>query len=426
MKKKLLFLVLLTSIFSVNNLSFAQNDENNKYEIVQDVKQSEAVKNVEAKDIEVPNVTVSKESNPSLKKTEFMEPDSLIPLGNSTSEFVYKKEDKTGYVNHETQIGFITSYDEISLLGSFLKIKNDGKFGLMDKQGNLILKPQFKRINLCHSGENEYFEAKINGKYRIYNTEGKLISLNEMLSITDNPAILLVNDLKSEFKSFINSFKTEKKPESVEIVVPQTNIVEVKNNIENVDEAVVDTVLKNESEVIDIVEKPQIIQKKRFTEKVKDKLTKQANKVEKMADNNAIIVDGKLYYIVMDNNKIGIKDKDGNIIIPAKYDTCDVKQLDSLFTQSVFVLSGENGYSVYNKKGEILVEPVYNKLNIYNHGNVYNFSITENLVGVLSKNGKVVGNFDLTPPEYKYTSVKNKNTDKKVVDLVKILLNISK
>lgn len=422
MKKKLVFLMLLTSFFSVSSLSFAQNEENNNYEVVQDIKQAE--KTIESNDIDVPNVTVSKENNPSLKKTEFMEPDNLIPLSNSTSEFVYKKEDKTGYVNHETQIGFITSYDEISLLGSFLKIKNGGKYGVMDKQGNLILKPQFKKINLCHSGENEYFEVKINGKYRIYNTSGNLISLNEMLSITDNPAILLVNDLKTEFKAFINSLKTEKKAEPVEIVVPETNIVEVNNEVPNTEKLAVEPVSEKTADVVEIVEKPQIVQKKTFTEKIKDKLTNQSTKVEEMSNNNnAIVVDGKLYYILTENNKIGINDNVGNVVVPPKYDTCDVVKIESLFTQSVFVLSGETGYSVYNKKGEIIVEPVYDKLNIYNHGNIYNFAIEEN-GGILKKHGKIVGNFDLTPPEYKYTPIKK--TDKKVINLVKILLNISK
>lgn len=68
----------------------------------------------------------------------------------------------------------ITNDNEEKLLfdGNLVGVKLDGKYGYIDSKGNMIIEPQFDNI---HSFEGEIAAVEIDGKWGLINTEGEFI-----------------------------------------------------------------------------------------------------------------------------------------------------------------------------------------------------------------------------------------------------------
>ena len=112
------------------------------------------------------------------------------------NEYKLIKDNKAGYINLVSKSTFLTPYDDISVTGDYVKIKNDGKYGLVDKSGNVLLPPSFQSVNVIKSDGKEYLTGKVEGKYRFYQNTGKLIPEEELYTITPTKEYLLANDLR--------------------------------------------------------------------------------------------------------------------------------------------------------------------------------------------------------------------------------------
>lgn len=315
----------------------------------------------------------------------------LIPLNSKNNiEYKYKLNNKTGYINKQTQVNFITDFDDISLIDKYLKVKQKGKFGLIDKKGNIILAPVFQKISILTFEDKEYIAAKADGKYRLYYNTGNLFPENKLYNVVQNTSIMLAKDLKPLFKAAvinnkITYSKIENKKDSKKLVY-EVNEIEIPSNIQ---------IAHIEKNVINNDDKKEIPQE----------LSKQLTFSDK--DNNLFTIKNKKFYIKKEGKNIGIMNEDKEIIIPAKYDSFVVQKPCKHLINPVFILKRNGALCVYDIKGKMIAEQVYDKINIYRNGNIHTFYV-ENNVGILTENGDEIGRFTKSGSDYKYTPTKFK------------------
>lgn len=378
MKKRIVYSLVALSAFLSSAVSFAYETKADDYQIIPE--ENLTVKNI----------------------TEYIDESKMQPINESQTEFIYKLNDKTGYLDKKTEFGFITEYDSITSLDKLLKVSNDGKYGVIDKQGNIILSPQFQKINLLTSDGNEYIEAKLNGKYKMYYTSGKLIPLNELMNITGNTTILLAKDLKPEIKEYsFGKFEETK-----------TNIaVEPKEN-ENISYEITEIPVSGKNNIID---------------SAKDIVEYEATTVIEPAvaeEKNIFNIVDKQFYFINENGKTGVLDHNKQVVVPAQYDKIAIKLPCAHYVNPVFVVYRNNLYGVLDINGNILADQTDEELFIYKNNDVYSYRLDG--TGKLTKNGEEIGTLTKTNDKYKYTA--NKFLALKphcVINLIKTILNVA-
>ena len=269
------------------------------------------------------------------------------------------------------------SYDNISEFGNYLKIKVDGKYGVIDKEGNVILAPVFQRVGIIDIDSQECFAAKVNGKYRFYYNTGKLIPEDKLYPVTQNSSMLLAKNLKPQFIAAVRN----------------NNILYKKSEYGS----------ENKNLVYEIKEIPVIkaskIVKVAQTEKNQTNLL---NYVNKTNSSDLFTLNKKQFYIVKEGKKLGINDTNNKVIVPAQYDAFNIVTPCSHFKNPVFLVSDKGIYSIYDINGNILAEQVYGKINVYRNGKVYTYSV-ENGKGILKEGTRELGEFVKSQDGFKYT-----------------------
>lgn len=286
----------------------------------------------------------------------------------------------------------LSAYDSVIALGDYFKVKKDGKYGIVDRNGNVILAPVFQKVNTFMFDGRECFIAKANGKYRVYYNTGVAVPEENLYTVSQNTSVMAEKELSPQFHAVVEKkevvyTKVEKVPETKNLVyeIKEIPIVKVKDGKVDTSTGYLNAVLKDKKDL--------------FT------------------------INKKQFYIVKENNRIGISDIDGELIIPVKYDYFSVKTPCKHFRYPVFVVSSDNVYSVYDIKGKLLAEQVYDKINIYQRGGLYTFTV-EDGQNILRKNGKIQGYFVKADDGYKYHSQRfTLFTPHKVNSLIMTILN---
>ncbi len=385
MKKKTNYLYAILLLLVVQSSVFALETKSSDYDVVPD------------NAVNVNNIL------------DLVDKTSIVPLNKENTEFVYTYNGKKGYINKDTNFGFITEYDNILPLANYLLVKQNNKFGLISKNGEVILKPDFQKINLESSNGINYFEAKQNGKYKMFYNDGKSMSLDDVFTLSQNTTILLANDLRPEFREVIEeNVKLELKDiikdtrdaksvvdsyEIAEIPVPgRVKVAQVEKKVENADET---------NDV-----------------KVSNEKTENYIQPENVSSDSEFTINNKTFYSFIQNDKVGIKNEKQDVIVPAKYNSYKV------VNGNLILVERNKAYSVYNTKGKLLAEQVYDKVNIYDKGSVYNFKIVDN-VGYISKNRKELGTLVKQNGEYVYNKTSFSLFTNNVVRLVTTILDAS-
>lgn len=359
MKKIFVLSVALLSVFSLYNPSFAFQAKSSDYVIVPEGQ--ETIVQPRVKPVQVPPL------------------EEMRPLDENNTEFIYKVDDVVGYINTKTAVHLQTDYDNILLMGDYLKVKKDGKYGVIDKEGNIILAPVFQRIGIFNQDGKEYISAKADGKYRLYYNTGKLIPEEKLYSLEQNTSMLLAKDLKPLFKS----------------AVMKNQITYTKS-----DESAYDDSFVYEIKEIPL---PGKVKTTNISENIANTESVSPETHSAVIENNLFTVKKKQYLIIKDADKIGIANVDNEVIIPAKYDAFALQTPCSHFIDPVFIVSRDNAYTIFNQKGKILAEQVYDKINVYRKGKIYTYSV-ENGVGQLKENDKQLGTITKDGDNYKYKS----------------------
>lgn len=288
-----------------------------------------------------------------------------------------------GYYNTETDNLLVTNYDDISLLNNYLKVKNGDKYGLIDKNGNVILMPIFDRVSIYTQDGKDYLSVKINGKNKLYYSTGKLIPEEELYSVSYDGIYAITADLKPEFKKYVVKARNAK--------YLTNSVYEVKEVAENAE-----------------VEIPENVQIASVEQNVVDTTPK-----VKSNDTKSIMLGKKQYIVVNDNFKIGLEDLYGNQIIPTIYDRMEITSLKN----PIIITTRNNAITAFDVKGKVLAEQIYDKINVYKYGKLYSYTETEN-GWILKSNNKEIGTLTKIGDDYTFTKNNfNLFSYKKVNDL---------
>lgn len=273
-----------------------------------------------------------------------------------------------GYYNTETDNLLVTNYDDISLLNNYLKVKNGDKYGLIDKNGNVILMPIFDRVSIYTQDGKDYLSVKINGKNKLYYSTGKLIPEEELYSVSYDGIYAITADLKPEFKKYVVKARNAN--------YLTNSVYEVKEVVENAE-----------------VEIPKNVQIASVEQNVVDTTPK-----VKSNDTKSIMLGKKQYIVVNDDLKIGLEDLYGNQIIPTIYNRMEITNLKN----PVIITKRNNAITAFDVKGKVLAEQVYDKINIYKYGKLYSYTETEN-GWILKSNNKEIGTLTKIGDDYTFT-----------------------
>lgn len=285
----------------------------------------------------------------------------------------------TGYFNSTTDQVFITNYNEMYLLGEYLKVKSGDKYGLIDKTGRSILMPIFDRVGIYTLDGKDYLSVKMNGKNKLYSTDGKLIPEEELYTISYDGVYAIASDLKPEFKKYVIKTRKSNYLSGVGYQVEEVSApkdVEVASVVENV----VDSDLK---------------------EKVVDKVDKIAEEVQEEINTKEILVGKKHYIIKESSNLLGFYTEDNKEILPIEYNKLSITNLKN----PIILAETDAEINAYNLSGKLIGKKVNKIVETYRFGKTYTYTQTENGWDIVSGK-KTIGKLEYDGVEYKFT--KNK------------------
>jgi len=82
-------------------------------------------------------------------------------------------DNKWGFVDKQGNVVVRPQFEDVGVFGEGLaSVEIDGKWGYIDKQGTLVINPQFEQ---AHSFSNGLAEVKIEGKFALIDKRGKVV-----------------------------------------------------------------------------------------------------------------------------------------------------------------------------------------------------------------------------------------------------------
>ena len=360
MKKAFLFLII-SGLFLVNTHANAESVEatENEIMVISEV-QEPKVEQKELSEVIVADLgskkfvlinnkfySLKNDDNEYLLSTDWT---GFAPLNEAGTKFKLTQKDRFFFLDTENDNALMYPATDVSLVKDYLKIFKDGKFGLIDSFGNVILEPQYERISITNFNNEEFIVAKKDGKNNIYYNTGNIVPEEELYSVSiDSSLSLLAKDIKPVIKT--NYLKSTYKR------------------------------LEDENKMSYKLEELNI-EKNELSDKT-------------------VTIKNKTYYVTSDEKKIGLSTMSNKRILPAEYDKITIKNLSGKFTTPVLLAKKEGKHFIYNVKGNLLAEESDNKINIYKYGKVFTYQD-----GIVYKDSVKIGELIEENNEYKFEKTK--------------------
>ncbi len=275
---------------------------------------------------------------------------SFSPLNEAGTKFKLTQKDRFFFLDTENGNSLMYPASDVSLLGDYLKIYKNNKYGLIDNYGNVILETEYERINVSKFNEEEFIVGKKDGKNLIYYNTGDIVPETELYTVSkDTTLSLLARDIKPIIKT--NYLKSTYKK------------------------------LEDESKMTYKLEELNI-EKNELSDKT-------------------ITIKNKTYYVTSDEKKIGLSSLSNKRILPAEYDKITIKNLSGKFTTPVLLANKDGRYFIYNVKGDLLAEEIDNKINVYKYKQIYTYQD-----GIIYKNSVKIGELIEENDTYKFQKTK--------------------
>ena len=180
MKKTILYSLFILAVFSTQLSANAIQTKSSDYVIIPEEQSQQ-----EQPQAEVTEKATSKNTNP-----HQITPESISIEQNTTEITEETNQIDEEEITNTSQIQQPQQYDTISAMGKYYKVKKDGKFGVIDNNGNIILAPVFQRVNIIDIDGQECFAAKADGKFRIYYNTGNLVPEENLYPVVQNSSVL--------------------------------------------------------------------------------------------------------------------------------------------------------------------------------------------------------------------------------------------
>lgn len=298
--------------------------------------------------------------------------------------FICKKQDKTIILNEKGQ-EILTQYEEVNPISingivsnlpyekRVLKYKENGKYGLIDYKGKVIIKPIYEEIEGLENKESELIVKK-DGKYGVINDRGvKLIKEEYDGIVADGyyteenkyalSGYIISNKTSNGYRYGYLNYKLEK--------ILKTEYNEVSRVLE----------INNGQDIYIIASKNG---KFGVVKNSKTVINYDYQDIEYDADNNV--------FKLQRNLQFGVYDINGKSILPVQYKELDFK--------GVYIQALENGkevYTYFNSKGIEIKVPKYTSVLKTAENNYYITINKEGLYGIINKDEK-----ELVENKYNY------------------------
>lgn len=320
------------------------------------------------------------------------------------SVLIYQKNGKYGLINFEGKVIVKEKYDEIQGLtykeGEFL-VKKDDKYGVINLKGAQIIKPEYNTI-IADNYYDEQNKYKLAGyivgknvdsayKYGYINNKGKILlkpqytSINRIIDINDEKNVYLIVQDKTKIGLIKNK----------EIII-DFNYKELEYNQDN------NIIIAKQNAKLGILN----LQGKEILQVEYDELsingiyiyTKNGNEEkyfnidgQEIENQNyksiSQIEDGKFYVIMDENSLYGVLNKEKETLIQPQY-----SYLEYLFEDYFIAYNKELG--IINSKGEKVIDFKYDVINKIGESNVIQVKdVTNNITEIFSKELKKLGTF---------------------------------
>jgi hypothetical protein len=333
--------------------------------------------------------------NDNLDKTFDTWTDQKIHLQFPTNHFIIKNKDNYSYIYKDSteQFATIASFDSILSIENLNKsiptfrIIKDGKYGLLDFHGRILLNPTFDFIE---SFNNDYAITKIGLKYGVIDFKGKTILANEIDSIkyVDNEHQKIYKNgkiglLNRKMEIFVPIMYDQIKIEDPNLIYVEKNglfglyfknkkvLDEIYSYIGGKDSHGLIKFKKEKlhgifrdygvgANVIIDPEYDSLNINKKYIEAFKNSKTGRfdlyGNKLLDCLYDSIMIFENTNNLRLINNSKYGLSDISGSIKIPVEYDS-----IFSIRNQIVNVISGIK-IGFYNLINESKVEPKFDNL----------------------------------------------------------------
>lgn len=303
-------------------------------------------------------------------------------------------EYKTSVINEKNEQIF-TEYDKVEVISNkdksnnlwyeedALKVQKDGKYGLINFQGKEILAIDYEEIVAVSEIKNS-FKIKKDNKYGIVDSEGKVIIEPQYADIdilgTDNKSGFIVKNDSGKF-----------------------GIVDYSNNqVLEIRYDSIEKIYGNDLYVVTVDGQQKVVNKENS-----DVLTTGFDSIKQILKNQENAV------IFVKNNKYGVMNLSGEVLIEAQYDSLEESKIGT------FIAKKDDKYGIINISNEEKIAFQYNSI-VYNEkadiyiaedGN-FNSNILDNtfeikISGILIELNDVKGYLKLRiNDEYKYYNFK--------------------
>lgn len=296
----------------------------------------------------------------------------VIPLNEEKTEFKFNYGEKLGYYNKETNVKFAGDFDNIVLFDKYLKVKKSKKYGIVNKEGKLIIPVSASKIEIVKNNDSDYFAAKIDGEYQLYNDVGELVPENELSLIPNTFVYFLADAIRPEFiESYIEAYS--EKPEEKIVQTTQTELEEI--------------------------EVPETSQTAHIEKNMREKEVLVNEKLN--SGESKFFVKDKEYTLTYINNKFGVKNENKEEILAVEFDSISLKNPSNNLSEPVLIALKDDANYVYSLKGKLLADNTDGEIKVYNGNNTYSVKFDGD-EGILKKNGTDKGLITLSNGTYTY------------------------
>lgn len=327
-----------------------------------------------------------------------------------------KKNEKYGLIDLNGKELLPTEYDEITTLTGIensILIKKEGKVGLVNDSGAIIIEPQYKQIkNIGNTYKNGYITISEDGKQGVISATKKTILENkyEEIAQTDLEEYYLVKEdgkqklIDIEGKTIIEKgFDEIKSRTSQGIIFKKDNLygemntsgeTTIEAKYQYLAEAEEGTYIAKQNDKYGIIDKEQNTKIEfnytgiTYNEKAKLYLAEDKEYKTSIIDNEFNLkVTGILSEINIDKSYIRMRIDDEYKYYNLK---CEEKANTEILKDNTIFLSKKDGkYGYIDKKGNVVVEYIYDDATEQNeHG--YSAIKKNGLWGAIDKNGKII------------------------------------
>ena len=350
-------------------------------------------------------------------------------------------EYKTKALNYQNNEIF-TQYDQIEAIqnsddsnnlwyeNNILRVKKDGKYGLIDLDGKEILSADYEEISAINGIENS-LKTKKNLKYGVVNDEGTVIVQNEYADITnlgkDDKSGFIVKNEEGKYGviSYTGTKVLDAKYDAIEKIHANDMYVVVEENKQKLVNKDGTVVLENRFDKIKTIlanKDNGVI----FEKDGKYGVMNLSGEVKITADNEDLIEAKDGVLIAKRSGKYGIIDLENTVKIEFKYSVASYKEKADLYiledenAQSE-VLNGDLESKLTGIINEFNEEKGYIKIRINDEYKYYNFKfeekqakdiLTSNTLYLSKQDGKYgfVDKEGNTVVDYKYDDAKEQNS----------------